>query len=262
MAKKFKGPIILNLRSEQAGPNHPEKEIFCRVWEKKANECAFGIEVIADEKYYNLLYQNGKFLGLVHPDGGSVYPFSYDYRKKGSRFRNRKIKYAQVVCISKAQNLEMFWGTHDPILVYDKDGKPCQFGANGSFYVEIEPADCANNADRFFQKLLISANEEGMTVEAVRNKLKAAFVNVIGEKIQEALEEMNRPLQELVGLTAKEKLKISENVYHKIKNLFGEYGLTLVAASKNSIVNHLVVRENDTGSAPPSTPRPSPTRYW
>ena len=262
MAKKIKGPVILNLRSEHAGPRRPEMEIFCRVWEHDKKECAFGIPVIADEKYYNLLYQNGKFLGLVQPNGGTVYPFSRNPYKKGSRFGNRKIHHAQVVCISKAQNLEMLWGTRSPILVYDRDGKPYHFGANGSFYVEIEPADLAKNADCFFRKILVSADEEGMTVLAVRDKLKAAFVNVIGAKIQEVLEEMNRPLSQLVGLTPKEKLEISGRVYQKLRDIFAEYGLTITSASKNSIIDRLIVRADGIPQAEPQPPVNPPRKHF
>lgn len=245
MAKKIEGPIILNLDSERvrlARDYNEESQytLFCRAWKKKAKECCFGIEVIADSRYYNLLYQNGEFKGLVT---GIVYPFSYDYTKKGSRFRNRKIKHAEVVCISKSQNLEMFWGTPVRLLVYDKDRTPYRFGSSGSFYTEIEPADHATNADILYRRLLLSADEEGMTVMDVKSRLQAAYVNRIGAEIQKTLESLDFPLKNLIGLQASEMLEISEKVYEKIKGLFLDYGLTMTPASIGSIIRRFDIQE-------------------
>lgn len=262
MAKKIKGPIILNLISERArvnafhNPNSASQdELFCRAWKKEAKECAFGIEVVADSRYYNLLYQNGMFMGLVN---GIVYPFSYNYTKKGSRFRNRKIKYAEVICISKSQNLEMLWGTPQRHLVYDKDGKPYRFGARGSFYMEIEPSDHAKNADTLYRKLLLSADEEGMTVMDVKLKLAAAYANRIGEKIQRMLENLDRPLKDLVGLQASEMLELSKKVYKETRDLFLDFGLTATTASEGSIIRYFSINEEEKqdGSSGPSHPSP------
>lgn len=264
MAKKIKGPIILKLISERVRlstdpKNRSQDELFCRAWEKQSKECAFGIEVIADSRYYNLLYQNGIFMGLVN---GTVYPFSYDYTKKGSRFRNRKIKHAEVVCISKSQNLEMFWGTPSRLLVYDKDRKPYRFGANGSFFVEIEPTDHAKNADMLYRKLLLTADEEGMTVMDVKNKLQAAYVNRIGAIIQRTLEDLDFPLKDLVGLQASEMLEISEKVYRDIKDLFLDFGLTVTPASTGSIIRYFMINEEGKKEIPAAPVHPSPASFF
>ena len=260
MAKKIKGPVVLNLRSERARiSNNSQDEIFCRVWDKKKTECAFGVSVIADDDYYNLLYQNGEYMGLARETGGIVYPFSYDYTKKGSRFKNRKIQTAKVVCISKSQNLEMWWGTPSPLLVRDKNGEPFRFGARGSFFVEIDPADHALNADIFYRKCLTSATEEGMPVYKVKEHLLKSFANLIGEKVQDCLEEMEYPLEDLIDLTAKEKLKISANAYDKVKKVFAEFGLTLVPVSKNCIVTDLHV---NAGAPETAYVAPRPTDFF
>lgn len=232
MAKKIKGSVMLHLEADQ----------FCQVWAKTAKECAFGVHVTADADYYNLLYQNGQFLGLVQPQGGVIYPFSVNPYKKGSRFKNRKIKSAKIVCISSAYNLNMLWGTRHPILIYDRDGTPCNFGANGTLFLELDPGDGGRNADCLYRKLFSQGDESSMTVEAVRDKLKPAFVEEIGAKVQECLEEMDRPLTQLTGLTPKEKLEVSKKAYEDLKRFFhDQYGLTLAPASQRSIVSHLIV---------------------
>ena len=236
MPKKIKGPIILHLGENQ----------FCQIWEKTAKECAFGIQVNANGDYYNLLYQNGQFLGLVQPNGGVIYPFSVNPYKKGSRFKNRKIKSAKIVCISSAYNLNMLWGTRNPLMIYDKEGTACNFGANGTIYLELDPGDGGRNADCLYRRLFSQGGPDTMTVEAVRDRLRPAFVEVIGAQIQEALEDMNRPLTELKGLTPKEKLDVSKNAYESLKGFFEkEYGLTLTPASQRSIVSRLIVRKDE-----------------
>ena len=263
MAKKIKGPITLNLNSERArmarDHNSSQDELFCRTWKKMAKECAFGIKVIADTRYYNLLYQNGEFKGLVE---GVVYPFSHNYTKKGSRFRNRKIESAEVVCISKSRNLEMFWGTPRRYLVYEKDGTPYSFGARGSFYVEIDPADCARNADTLYHKLLLEADEEGMTVMDVKLELTAAYATRIGEQAQRMLEDLNRPLKDLAGLQASEMLALSKKVYKETKNLFSKFGLTITEASEGSIIQELFVEEKGKPAETTVPPFSSPSSFF
>ena len=84
-----------------------------------------------------------------------------------------------------------------------------------------------------------------MNANALRDKLLPAFQNVIGAKIEEALSEFNRPISALVGLTAKEKIAISSAVYYKVKDVFANYGLTIVKiSSMNSIVGNLVIKEH------------------
>ena len=232
MPKKIKGPIIPHLGANQ----------FCQTWEKISKECAHGLQVNANADYYTLLYQNGKFLGLVQPDGGAIYPFSTVIYKKGSRFKNKKILSAKVVSISSSYNLKMLWGTKDQILIYDRDGKPCWFGAGGTLFLELDPGDNGRNADCLYHKLFSQGDPDTMTVEAVQEKLRPAFSMKISEQIQECLESMNRPLDQLAGLTPKEKLEVSRMAYDALKGFFREqYGLTLAPASKNSIVERLIV---------------------
>ena len=249
MPKKIKGSIMLRLESNQ----------FCRVWEQSSKDCAFGTHVIADGDYYNLLYQNGQFLGLVQPNGGVIYPFSENPYKKGSRFKNRKIKSAKLVCISSAYNLNMPWGTKKAMIMYDRDNTPCYFGASGTLYLELDPGDGGRNADCLYRKLFSQEESDGMTVDAVRNKLKPAFIEVIGAEIQECLENMNRPLAELKGLTPKEKLDVSKSAYENLKSFFAtEYGLTLTKASQRSIVSELVVRKDAEEETKGSVSAPAP----
>ena len=230
--KLLKGSIELRLNEDQ----------FCSVWEAKASECSheFCVDTSADQ--YNLFYRNGQFLGTPTPFGGSIYPFSLDPTTQGKRSHKKQFNRAKVVCLSSAFNLKVYWGTKVPFLMLDSaTQKPYTVGASGVFYLEIEPSDGGRNADKFYRKMLTQGDPEKMTTEVLRDKLAEAFINRVGAKIQEHLEALNRPISNLVGLQPAEFLKISEELYPKLKDIFADYGLTIAASSKGSILGRLVI---------------------
>ena len=231
--RRIRGPISLQL----------EKDQICKIWEAQARECVFGIEANSNADNYVLWYRNGEFMGLPQPDGGIFYPFSYDPLKKGSRFKNRKFLFAKIVCISKAFNLEMYWGTPNRFLMFE-NGKAYRVGASGKFYVEIDASDAGRNADRLYRKLFSQGDVSGKNVEAVRDELRDVFLPVIGSVLQEHLTELNRPMDQLIGLSPKEMMEISEDVYAKVKDIFADFGLAISTASKKSIIGNLLIRED------------------
>lgn len=232
--KKYKGCISLTLEEDQ----------FCAIWEGKQKECAYDFEITVTPDQFNFIYHDGQFLGMPLTNGGSVHPFSFDPSKKGSRKDKKKFKSAKVVTVSSAFNLNMSWGVPE-FLMFDEAGKAYDVGASGIFYVELDPGDGAKNAESFYRKLLTHGDPSRMSVKALREKLLAAFQNVIGAAIEETITELDRPLSALVGLSPKEKIAISNAVYYKVKDIFKAYGLTIVkVSSMNSIVANLVIKEH------------------
>ena len=71
--------------------------------------------------------------------------------------------------------------------------------------------------------------------------MSEAFVNRVGAKIQEYLEAQNRPLSNYVGLQPSEFVKISEELFPKMKDIFAEYGLTVANASSGSVLGRLII---------------------
>ena len=234
--KLIKGSIELKLKENQ----------FCSVWEGKANEYAFDFCVDTNSDQYNLFYRDGKFMGTPTPNGGSIYPFSVNPVKTGSRREKKLFNRAKVACISSAFNLKIHWGTKVPFLMIDQaTQKPYTVGANGVFFIEIEPSDGGRNADRFYRKLLSQGNPTQMTTDSLRDKLAETFINRVGAKIQELLEDLNRPLNNLVGLQPAEFVKISEELYPRMKEIFEDYGLTITKASSGSLLGNLIVKPNE-----------------
>ena len=229
---KIKGPISLKL----------EKDQMCTVWEGKAKECVFGLMANSNADYYVLWYRNGEFMGTPKPDGGVFYPFSYDPNTKGTRSQNKEFAFAKIVCISRAFNLEMYWGTPNRFLMFE-EGKAYRVGASGKFFVEIDAKDAGRNADRLYRKLFSHGNAAQKNVEAVRDELRAVFLPVIGSVLQEHLIELNRPMSHLLGLSPKEMIEISEDIYAKVKDIFASFGLTISPASKKSIIGNLLICE-------------------
>lgn len=230
--KVMKGSIELKLNENQ----------FCTVWEGRAEECSHDFSIDTNADQYNLFYRNGQFMGTPTPFGGSIYPFSVDPLKKGSALQKRQFNRAKVVCISNSFNLKVYWGTKVPYMLLDREsGAPYKVGASGVFYIEIESSDGARNADRFYRKMLTQGDPSQMTTEVLRDKLAETFINRVGAKIQEYLETLNRPLSNLIGLQPSEFLKISEELYPKLKDIFADYGLTIAMGSEGSILQRLIV---------------------
>ena len=172
----------------------------------------------------------------------TIYPFAIDPRQAGTRGQKKQFNRAKVVCISNAFNLKVYWGTKIPFTMIDSaTQKGYTVGASGVFYIEIEPSDGGRNADRFYRKMLTQGDPSQMTTEMLRDRLAEAFLNRVGAKIQEYLEALNRPLSNMVGLQPSEFLKISEELYPKLKDIFEDYGLTIAPSSTGSILGRLIV---------------------
>ena len=232
-SKKIKGPIKIAL----------EDGIFCKSWSANAKDCAHDLEVVASKKFYNLVYRDGEFFGIPRPMGGPIYPFSKDLLKPGSRAEKKNHDDVEVVCMTAGASLNVNWGVSEK-LIRNKDGKNYYFNAYGTFYVEIDPADAAKNANIFYHKLCVQNDSNVMTNEALRNKLKAAFENRIAAVIEKMLLDMDGSLSSFVNVMASEALELSKKVYYEVRNLFSEFGITIAEeASIGSIVQSVGVKE-------------------
>ena len=233
--KKKSGTVELHLNEDQ----------FCTVLEEKAEDVTHKYCVIANSDNYNLLYRDGRFMGMPAPHGGAIYPFSQDPTRQGSGGDKKKFHTAKLVCLSKDFNLKVYWGTDSPFVIEDAHThKPYEVGARGVFYVNIDPEDAARKADMFYSKCLTQRNAELFNTEALRDFLREAFIMQIGARIQKYIEMSGRPLANYVGLQPTEILKISEELCPTLKDIFASYGLTIVAeSSANSILQGLMVNE-------------------
>jgi hypothetical protein len=232
--KKIKGPIKIALGEGQ----------FYKSWEADQQDCAYDLAIVTSSDHYNLVYQNGDFCGMPL-NGGKIYPFSYDPTRKGSRGDKKDFATVKVVCVTAGAALQVDWGVFDKLAKDKKEnGKPYLYGAHGTFIVEVNPADAAGNADKFYRKLCVQSNGSEMDADGVRNKLKVMFENKICEVIEDVFDEQPLKLSEFIGIDAREANKISKEVYKKIKDIFTEFGLTInKVASESAIVNQLTIRE-------------------
>ena len=230
--KKKKGPVRLQLT----------ENTFFRALEDNAKEVKSSYCIIANSDHYTLLYRDGQFLGMPKPFGGPIFPFAIDPTEEGNNGQKKKFQTAKVVCIAKDFNLKVYWGTETPFVMEDCVTKnPYSVGARGVFYVNVDPSDAARKADQFYSKVLSNRDPESFTTEALRDFLREGFIMQIGAKIQQYMEEQTRSFENLVGLQPSEILKISEEIFPKMKDIFAMYGLTITDISKNSILQGLVV---------------------
>lgn len=235
-SKKKSGPVTITLKEDQ----------FCErlsdEWENvKKDYC---LNANADD--YTLLYQSGRFKGMPAPFGGNIYPFSVDPTKEGSKKDGKEIGTSEIVVISKTTNLKIYWGTAVPFTLEDPVTKKAYaVGANGVFYVEIDGSDAARKADMFYRKVAKPRfTSEGFNAEAARDFLREAFIMEIGAKIENYINASGRSLANYVGLAPSEIKKISEELCPTIKDIFGDFGLSVVVkASSASILQDLKVTE-------------------
>lgn len=222
-----------------------KEDQFCAVAEEKSEDVTPKYCIIADESHYNLLYRDGRFLGMPQPFGGPIYPFSDDPRKQGSNGQKKSYHSAKVVCLSKDFNLKVDWGTAHPFIIEDPTtGKVFEIGANGVFYVHIDPSDAARKADMFYNKCLTQRNAELFNTEALRDFLRDAFIMQIGAKIQTYIESSGKSLENYIGLQPAEILKVSQEICPSLADIFAMFGLTVIQeVSSNSIIRGLIVRE-------------------
>ena len=233
--KRKSDEVVIKLKEDQ----------FCTVTEEKSDDVTHKYCVIADAKNYNLLYRDGRFLGTPQPFGGPIYPFADDPRKIGSKRQKKAYRFAKVVCITKDFELQVFWGTNRPFLMEDPvTHRTFEVGANGVFYVHIDPSDAARNADKFYSRCLTQRDADLFNTEALRDFLKAGFMNHIGAKIEEYIEKSGKSLENYVGLRSSEIIKVSQEICPTLADIFDIYGLTIrQEISSGSIVQGLFVRE-------------------
>jgi hypothetical protein len=236
--KRFGGNVKIQL-----DPNRLANSVEYNSDDVKPDLCVIGYGT-----HYNLLYRDGEYLGIPHMNGGAIYPFAPDPRKKGSNGQKKKFSEAKVVAIPKDFEVLVKWGSgksayfmNDP-----KTGEPRYVNAHGTFYVNIDPTDSAHNANLFYSKILQNRNLEEFKLEQLREFLQAAFLNRIGAVIQSYVEEESLALDPEKSVPPAQMVKMSEAVCGKIKDIFAQYGLTInELSSSGSIVEKVVVTAED-----------------
>ncbi len=218
---------------------------FCTVVEVDSEDVTTEYHFLANSDNYCLLYRDGQFLGMPRPNGGKIYPFSTDPTREGSRGELKSFTRARLVYLSKDFNLKVNWGTSSKFMLEDpQTHKAYYVGARGVFYVNIDTNDAARRADRFYRKCLSQGNATMFDTEKLRDFLREAFINHIGAKIQEYITQSGRSLDNYVGLMPSEILKISQELCPTMKDIFDEYGLTIVQkSSMGSILSGIEVEE-------------------
>ena len=231
--KKKNGPVDLKLEE-----NH-----FSKILEVKAADVGNKYCITAQADHYNLLYRDGRFLGMPCPFGGSIYPFSLDPTKPGSGSEKKKFNSAKIVCISNAYNVKVRWGTKDKRILVDPVTKKNYFyGANGLFFVKIEEKDAALSADKFYRSVLSQLTSDNFTNDNLRDFLGEVFVPQIGSAIQKYINENNIALASFIGMSDDQLREVSRKICKEVINVFDKYGLIIVeVASCESILSKLIV---------------------
>ena len=234
--KKKKGAATIKIGENQ----------FCAVLEDRSDSVTKKYCVIADADNYNLLYQNGVFLGMPCPYGGTIYPFSTDPTKQGSKKDLKQFHTSKVVCLSKDFNLKIVWGGSRFAIEDPTTGEQFYVGARGVLYLNIDPSDAARKADMFYNKCITQRKAEDFDTKSLNMFLKEAFVMHAGAKIQEYVTEKKLPISRLKSLHPSDVMKISAEIFPKFESVFESYGLSLVKSScEVSLIQEIKVQDPD-----------------
>lgn len=228
--KRIKEPTRCSLGADE----------FCHVITEKSEDYHHTHYVIADERHYTLLYQNGRCVGKTCTNGGTIYPFSLTPEKKGSRRDMKEIRESEIIFISKDFQFQVKWGTGPSQRYHIEDPvthDPYFVGANGTFEVRINPMDAARCAYEFYAKLL-SQYRSGAVFdsEALILRLQDRFLLEIGAAIEDNIVRNNRSLASYVGLGPGDLKRVSDEITPGVKNIFAEYGLTITCITLNGLV--------------------------
>lgn len=213
---------------------------FCHVITEKREDYHHTHYVIADERHYTLLYQNGRYVGQPCPLGGTIYPFSLTPTKQGSRGDMKNFRESEIIFISKDFQFQIKWGTGPSQRYHIEDPvthDPYFVGANGTFEVRINPEDAARCAYEFYSKLLSQYRQgEVFDSDALILRLQDRFLLEVGAAIEDNIVRNNRSLASYVGLGPGDLKRVSDEITPSVKNIFAEYGLTITCVTLNGLV--------------------------
>ncbi len=187
-------------------------------------------------KYYTLLVQDGRFAGQPAPLGGKIFPFSPDPKEMGTRKEAKQYVYAEVIAVKKDFKMKVEWGTPPHRMFHIEDPitkKAYKVGANGSFEVQIDPTDAARNANQFYLQLLSETPD--YNAEDLKKRLQDRYLQEIGAGIETVIKNEKRSLDNYIGIGPADLKRVSDLLLPEIKNIFAEYGLTLVVNTLNGL---------------------------
>lgn len=213
---------------------------FCHIITEEAKNFHRKHYVVADERHYTLLYQNGRYSGQPTPMGGQIYPFSFSPTKPGSNRDKRQFMKSEVILISKDFELEIKWGTGPSQRFHIEDPstqEPYFVGAHGSFGVRINPTDSARCAYEFYSKLLSQYRQgDGFNTDSLVIRLQDRFLMQIGAAIEDNIIRNNRSLATYVGLGPNDLRRISEEITPNVRGIFSDYGLSISYMTLNGLI--------------------------
>ena len=213
---------------------------FCHIISEESKDYHRKHYVVADERHYTLLYQNGRYEGQPTPFGGQIYPFSSTPTKMGSNRDKRQFMRSEIVMISKDFELEIKWGTGPSQRFHIEDPEtkePYFIGARGSFGVRINPTDAARCAYEFYSKLLSQYRQnEGFNTESLILRLQDRFLMKIEAAIENNIIRNKRSLSSYVGLGPNDLCRVSEEITPNVCDIFADYGLSISYVTLNGLI--------------------------
>ena len=210
----------------------PEDQL-CEVWQGVSKGYSSGFSVIPEPGTTVLLYQDGKEISLN--EGGAIYPFSSDPKKKNPFWKKSAANVAEVVCIRAQSDINVFWGTprQDHIVITDENTKKsCGVLANGQLQLKITDAKLA------YEKLL----RNKCNTEEQQYFLRNQFVNNTRSILNKLFENISVPSGDSGSISTSCQIELSEKYYEATKDMFKEYGLEMTENTKYTMIKGVILK--------------------
>lgn len=183
-----------------------------------------------------LLYRDGLFMGAPLPEGGFLYPFSTDPRKRGGSMERRRFHSAKIVYIRKEYLFPVKWEmlTALPVFVAGKSGG-YQVSARGGACFVID----SRYPERFYLNCLPLC--ESYHIEHVQAAVSAILRDAVAPALATYFENNPQMLHAFENPTSSMVLELNEQLCQEIKGNFDKLGLILDENAPYSLIGTLSI---------------------
>lgn len=168
-----------------------------------------------------LFVKNGVIVSTLAP---GLYYFDTDHtavqKVLRSIFAGKTSEYhCSIYFVNKTHKMEMFWGTDSPMRLRDNIYKfSISVRARGTYSIQIE------NSELFFSKM-VGKDSDSITFDSIKENFRSVFVTKIKSQLAQHMTAMQASIMDMAA-TLDDNSSI---LLEKLRPVFAEYGIKLVA---------------------------------
>ena len=214
-----------------------ESEQMSSTWTGTLKQFGRNTCIVPSSQYTYLLFTDGRLMGMFN-FGQRIYPFSEDPLKKPSFFQRKKIRQAEVVCISNGFKFCLNWGT-SYMKIDDKTNQFYDVSMSGRLYVEI--GQLLDQVLAFYQRVVLNGPSV-IEKEYFWNKIKPIILSYVPELFDQFLAEKNISLEKCIDMTPSEIMYMSQWMCKKVRDELSLLGISISPAFESVFLNIVSIK--------------------